>query len=51
VKAEPPSTVFVTPSNGGMIKLQDGDIAYGPKGEQVWPVSTAPKSGFRLTIR
>lgn len=51
LKAEPPETVFVTPSNGGIIKLEEGDTAFGPKGEKVWPPEKRPAPGFTLTIR
>jgi hypothetical protein len=51
LKAEPPETVFVIPSNGGFIKMEDGDTAYGPKGEQIWPPAKKQSSGFTLDIR
>lgn len=48
LKQEGPNTFFLTPSNGGFIKLEPGDTAYDMKGEQVWPPKSRPKPGFRI---
>jgi hypothetical protein len=41
LKTEPPGTFFLTPGNGGFIKLRDGDTAYDRTGKQVWPRPSA----------
>ena len=44
---EPSSAQFLTPSNGGYIKLEPSDKAYDWQGQQIWPLKTQPKQSPR----
>lgn len=48
LKKEPDDTYFVTPSNGGFIKLEEDDKAYDKAGRKIWPQKTPPSKGFFL---
>lgn len=50
MKAEPATSVFVAPSNGGFVKVEKGDIVYDKKGSPLWPTSKAPSPGFILNV-
>lgn len=51
LRKEPADTHFLTPSNGGFIKLEPTDRAYDANGRQIWPslqrVSKTPNKGMQ----
>jgi hypothetical protein len=44
LQQESPDARFITPSNGGYIKLEQGDKAYNRFSQQIWPPKIPPQN-------